>query len=435
MLIEFRVKNFKSIRDEQVLSMVADKDMSHRDTHVISGLENCPDLLKVGVIYGANASGKSNLIEAIAFMYEKVLSQLAFLRGKGKENKLNTRLELARYQPTVPFKLSEEGQESQSKFELTFADRGVRYQYGFSMLREQVMEEWLLVYEKSRPQTWFERTYDFDKNEYRYETSKYLKGQKKMWQDATRPDTLFLATGSALNSRQLLRASAAFLASVFPITTIPDAHVPLTERSIKAIMDDVDKTLLLDFLKSADLGIEEIQFDKVMETPSLPEEVMDKEAESAYRIRFLHKGSVDDWFTLEEESSGTKQYFALASILFDLLSAGDVFVADELDCHMHPHMMRHIVRMFNSTENPAAQLIFTTHDVSLMDPTFVRRDQIWFTEKSEEGATSLFSLADFSVRKGENYMRSYLSGAYGALSFFSDFHVPSKKETELDGEE
>lgn len=425
MLIEFRVKNFKSIRDEQVFSMVASKDAEHKETHVISGLKNCPDLLKSAVIYGPNASGKSNLIDAMDFVHFKVLMNFTAVKVANQESVEQVRRE---YKTSVPFRLSEETPDMPSEFELSFWENGVRYQYGFTILRDQIMEEWLIVYETAQPQKWFERTYDADKKEYVYTTSKYLRGQKKVWQEATRPDALFLVTAASLNSEQLHNVTCYVYSQNFVIE--PEPNLDIVMRSL---YDQVDKEKLLSFLKSADLGIEAIDFQKEIApfkeiAYRVSSSRKDNNAPYALKLYLKHKGAKAEWFSWEEESHGTILYLGYAYYLFSILSHGHVLIVDELDSNMHLMMLEHILKIFNSETNRRAQLIFTTHNVSLLNAKNLRRDQIWFTEKSQEGATELFSLVEFGARKGENYMRQYLSGAYGALPFFTDFHFSAEEK-------
>lgn len=427
MLIEFRVKNFKSIRDEQVFSMAASKDTEHRETHVITGLKNCPDLLKSAVIYGPNASGKSNLIDAMDFMCFKVLTHLMTLDTHDEEviNRLRRM-----YLNCTPFRLSEAASNTPSEFELSFWAKGVRYQYGFAILREQIVEEWLIVYETTQPQKWFERVYDLEKKEYSYTTSKYLKGQKKVWQEATRPDALFLTTAAALNNEQLRKVAR----YVYTHVLTADVHL-YPDYLMQRLHEKTDKAALLDFLKSADLGVEDIDFRKEIIHSTEPDyrssSPRKDEASTRLNLYLKHKGTKPEWFPWNDESSGTIRFLGYAYYLFIVLSKGYTLVVDEIDSNMHLLMLVHILKMFNSESNKHAQLIFTTHNVSLLNAKFLRRDQVWFMEKSQEGATELFSLAEFGIRKNENYMRQYLSGAYGALPFFTEFH-PNAKENVTD---
>lgn len=190
MLVEFRVKNFRSLRDEQVLSLVAAKDKTLADTHTVStSLKAVPNLLKSAVIYGANASGKSILIKALQYMRGVVMDSAA----------------LPPSQPFAvqPFRLDADSADQPTEFEVTFIWEGIRYQYGFAMTRQRIVAEHLLVYKAFKPQRWFARRFDEATGKDSYEFGSSLKGQKNVWEGATRPNALFLSMAVQLNSEAL----------------------------------------------------------------------------------------------------------------------------------------------------------------------------------------------------------------------------------------
>ncbi|TLS66784.1 ATP-binding protein [Mariprofundus erugo] len=416
MLLEFSVENFRSIREKQTLSMIAaPTNKEHFDTHVINtGIRGAVSVLKSAVIYGANASGKSNLILAMNYMRSVVAESASIKPG----HKFNMK----------PFLLNESSasHEVPTSYEVSFIVNDVRYQYGFSMNLDRILEEWLLAYPSPKPQTWFYRKYDLQTEEYVYEFSSYFTGQKKLWLESTRENVLFLSIATQLNSEQLtpifnwlandLVVSSSGGFTSFDFTT--------------SLLDDVSKKKSIqNFLVSADISISDIstvQRKGFRQTINLNSDgkVDSSAAEHEMLLpQFTHKtASGTATFELGDESFGTQKLFSLAGPLLDILEKGRVFVVDELHNSLHPLLVKHLVEVFhNKDTNPHnAQLIFSTHDTSLLNSKTFRRDQIWFVEKDKDQATELFPLTDFSPRKGEALEKGYLSGRYGALPFFDD---------------
>ena len=415
MLVEFGVKNFKSIRDEQVLSMIASTDKSLEDTHVLKSDGSSPRLLKSAAIYGPNAGGKSNLLQAFFFMKWNIISRKTpdtFFQGED-------------YKKHPFFKLDMTSRNNPSEFEVTYIDEGIRYQYGFSLLRGRVVEEWLLVYKSDKPQKWFHRTVDEKSGDDDYKFSSYFKGQKLTWQKSTRKDALFLAVAVDLNSEQLepvyrwLR-ELEILDNYFLSQRIFDPYFFEYER---------DHKKLLDFLVAADIGITDIRVKtetrKVRRRPDDNERATPELVEREFkRPVFIHQhDGISEQFEFEEESVGTQRMFLLAFYIFEVLKRGKILLVDELENSLHPKLVHFIIRLFNSADNKkGAQLIFSTHNTSLLDikETF-RRDQIWFVEKDKSQATVLYSLADFNARKDTAVESGYLTGRYGAIPFVSEF--------------
>lgn len=391
MLVEFRVKNFRSIRDEQVFSLVASSasDKTPWDTHVYeTGLKAAPGVLRSAVVYGANASGKTNLIKAMQYMRLVVLtsSHIDSLEHISKDI-------------FQPFRLDETASSEPTEFEITFLLDTVRYQYGFAIKDQKIFSEHLLVYKTAKPQHWFERWFDDKKEESVYTYKSGLSGPKHVWEEATRSESLFLSIAAQLNS-----------AALKPVYDWFDNQLVMfmhggrlaPNYSVKAITEEDGHDDICGFLKAADISISNIEIEND-------------------EIRFHHiskNGSAK--FDFEDESSGTKSLFALAGPVLDILEKGKTLIVDELDTSLHPLIVRELVSLFNApkTNTGNAQLIFTTHDTSLLGATgLFRRDQIWFTEKGKDQATSLIALAEFSPRNGEAIERGYLSGRYGGIPF------------------
>lgn len=416
MLIEFTVKNYRSIKEEQVFSMVKAKgdELKTNNTFIPEAIVNTP-LLRSAVIYGANAAGKSNLIRALMDME-------ALVRNSASKSQEGDSL------PITPFLFDELTPDEPSEFEMVYINEGVKFQYGFSLTSEKVLEEWLIAYPKGRAQRWFSRVLDESTNKYDYKFSDYLLGAKNVWQNATRSNALFLSTAVQLNSDQLKPAFNWFKEKLRPSNVGgwgPSFTASLCEKT-------KSKKQILDFLQSADFNIHDIEIETEKFDPnSLPEdfpevfkEKISKEmkGKEVIDIKTVHKTNSGKLISLDfsEESDGTQKFFSFAGPWIDILEKGYILIVDELHDNLHPKMVKYLVNLFHSNKtNPNnAQLIFTTHETSILNQDVFRRDQIWFCEKDASQATAVYPLTDFSPRKDrENIELGYLSGRYGALPF------------------
>jgi AAA15 family ATPase/GTPase len=416
MLVEFRVKNFRSLRDEQVLSLVAAKDKSLQDSNTVAtGIGAAPVLLRSAVIYGANASGKSNLIKALQYMRGVVAESASFQPGQTFS--------------AQAFRLDASSGTQPIEFEITFILDKVRYQYGFSLTAQRIVSEHLLVYKTAKPQCWFERYYDADSDKEHYKFSAGLKGQKSMWQAGTLSNSLFLSRAVQLNSAQLRPVFNWFIDQLVILNEL----APLSPQfSVQMLRQQNSKEAICKFLNSADINISDID----VQTRTVPTQAMHfdfvagktetrNEAMEINELRFHHTTSQGEAiFDMADESSGTRNLLFLAGPVLDILNTGRTLVIDELDTSLHTLLVRRLVQLFHNRElnTQGAQLIFTTHDTSLLDAAdLFRRDQIWFIEKNHEQASTLYGLSDFSPRKNEALERGYLAGRYGGLPFLGDW--------------
>lgn len=415
MLVEFRVKNFRSLRDEQVLSLVASKDNTLQQTHTITtGLKAAPSLLRSAVVYGANASGKSNLIKALQYMRGVVVESATVIQP-------------GQTYGVQPFRLDDASAKEPTEFEVTFILDGTRYQYGYSMTPERIISEHLLVYKAFKPQRWFERHFDSETGKDVYDFGSGLKGAKSLWETATRPNALFLSMAAQLNSEALRPVFDWFVNGLVIVNEQSQLN---PQMSIQMLKQAEGRKRICDFLTAADISIADIEvvtrkvpgqavhFDPVAGKTEVRAEEMEQ-----HEMRFSHvteKGKAV--LDLMDESSGTRNLLFLAGPVMDILRKGLTLVMDELDTSLHPLLVRELVRLFHRPEINigGAQLIFTTHDTSLLDaPDLLRRDQIWFVEKESDQASSLVSLSEFSPRKNEALERGYLMGRYGGVPFLS----------------
>lgn len=411
MLIEFNTTNFRSFRSTQTLSLAKGKGNElPNNSFEVEGIKGL-DLLRSVAIYGANASGKSNLLKSIRAMKQIVTATSQ--RG----SKL----------PLMPFKLDEDIANQPTEFEIVFVVDSIRYQYGFSATEDKIFEEWLFVYPKGRAQKWFERLWDPETNQYQWQFSPSFTGTKQVWQNATRDNSLFLSTAVQLNSHQL-KPVFDWFKDTLKFSSVngfdPDYSASLCLQNKK---EDI-----LKFLHAADLNINDIRVETEDFTPSvlpndMPEPIRemiidgmkDKKMINIQTVHIDNKGNPIE-FALEEESDGTQKFFAFAGPWLDVLANGYVLFVDELHDNLHPKLVQFLVELFHNKEtNPKnAQLIFTTHETSILNQDVFRRDQIWFCERNKEQETIVYPLSDFSPKKGkENLEVAYLSGRYGALPF------------------
>jgi hypothetical protein len=440
MLIEFRVQNHRSLRDEQVLTMEAGRvgDPDDVRPREVAGLST--RLLPAVALFGANASGKSNVLSALGFMRDAVLDSHTSWPAQGGV-------------PRDAFAWGT-GPRDPSLFEVTIQLAGVRTQYGFVLDHLGVVEEWLFSWPKGRRRTWFQR------ERQAYSFGDHLKGENRVVEQVTRPNALFVSTAAQHQHEQLLplygwfrglrtfrvegyreryadvmpAAALAAVAAVAAATAgasnglvrLADLLPPSGEegRAVHdlASLDAASAGRVRDLLKAADVGIVDFRV-------TAADDQSRSKAGASPQVSLRHeiRGTEQAWLSLERESAGTRTLLRLAPAVVDVLSRGGVLVADELESSLHPLLLLEVVRQFNDPRlnKHNAQLLFTTHDTNLLGtvagPAALRRDQVWLTEKDHEGATRLFPLTDYKPRKAENTERGYLQGRYGAVPFLGSF--------------
>jgi hypothetical protein len=417
MLAEFRVKNFRSLRGEQVLSFVASSDRTHRDTHVVeTGHKPVPALTRAALVYGGNATGKSNLMFALGTLRNLVV--------------LSTKLTETQFaEQYTPFRLGSAAIASEpTELEIALILGGTRYQYSVAYDARRIRRESLIVYQHGKGQRWFERESGADGSEDTWATfSAYFKGERETWKRATRPQALFLTTAAQLNSEQLKPLLDWFEHGMVWFRS--HSNVPDLE-TLKRLDEPSFKNRVLALLRAADIHIADIRIDKVAGeqlelrfAPGKPAEVIATDGELP-DVKYLHQAASGDLVAFDQrfESAGTARLFAFAGPLLDALDTGKLLVVDELDRSLHPLLARRIVSLVH---NPAvslrgAQLWATTHDTTLLDTALLRRDQIWLVEKGKDQATTLSPLSDFRPRKNEALERGYLMGRYGGIPFLTE---------------
>ena len=408
MILEFSVKNFLSFKEKVTFSMIANSNKELNDNYVEIGGNK---VLKSAAIYGANASGKSNLF--------KILTLVVLMLRSSNSVDINAKL------PLIPFKLDKGSVNKPSEFEIKFILDETRYVYGFIADKDKIYDEYLYYYPNGRETKIFDRT---NINEYSY-TQKDEKILREI-EAKNAQNKFFLATATNWNFDKT-KAAYNFLTN--GIGTCNNLEI-LKNMAYKMYETNPDylKDFAIDFLQKADFNIEDYQISQI-DVPgefltAIPEFITKTlpDKPKAYQVLFKHKNS-DNYLSIDEESLGTQMIFAFIPFLADSLKNKKVLIIDELDKSLHPFLVQYIVEIFNDAEinKNGSQLIFNTHDTNLLDLNILRRDQILFTEKnSETGESDLYSLSDFSVRKQENVEKGYMLGRYGAVPFIkNDFNL------------
>ena len=409
MLIQFRFKNFKSFKDDTILDLSATKITEHSDRVVQAGNER---VLSTAAIFGANASGKSNVIEAFRFMATYVIESFAF-GGEGDEKKSKTKK-----LKHTPFLFDKESRDSESSFEVYFItseETGCKsYNYGFTLEQNGVVEEWLNTKSKTA------RTYKsvFYRNRDELDLSGLPAKSQEIIRLTLERETLIVSLGAKLKISKLKCIRDWFYNTNFANFGNPLENAFLSSLIPDGFADSKDvQQKVVDYFATFDSSIVGFNVEVIKG---------DDEDSRHVRIDAMHKVIGSDELAsipLEEESDGTLKMFALYPALQDTLESGGVLFVDELNARLHPLLVRgFLITFLNPTTNPKhAQLVFTTHDSWQLSNNLLRRDEIWFTEKAQTGVSTLYSLADFvdvdgiKIRKDESYEKNYLLGKYGAI--------------------
>ena len=404
MILEFSVANFLSFKDKVTFSMIANSSNGLDNNYITS---NDRRILKTAAIYGANASGKSNLF--------KILTSVILMLRNSNNADINAKL------PIIPFKFNKETISSPSEFEIKFMIDEVRYVYGFIADENKIYEEYLYYYPNGRETKIFDRT---NVNEYSFPQK-----DEKMLGDIEKKNAhnkFFLATATNWNFEKTKAAYEFLTSEIGTCFRLEDLKNLAFNRYAKG--DEELKKFALDFLKKTDFNIDDFKVAKV----DIPQELLIgipdifkkdmPEKPKVFQVLFKHKGT-NNYLNFDEESLGTQMIFAFIPFVSDILNNQNVLIIDELDKSLHPFLVHYIVEMFHNPEinKSESQLIFNTHDTNLLDLNILRRDQIWFTEKNNDnGVSDLYVLSDFSVRKSENIEKGYLLGKYGAVPFIKN---------------
>ncbi len=433
MLVSFSVRNYRTFKERVEWSLIASADKTREDDNVVDLPQFGLRLLKSAVVYGANASGKSKLVDAMHYMQ-------AFVRSSSKNSQAG---ELTNVEP---FKLNTESAKSSSEFEVQFIHHDTLYRYGFELSSARVEEEWLFsrgaksVRNKSEIELFYRtgQNIAFNTRQFGGIINELVKNA------AIRENALLLSVAAQFNQPQ-----ATLILDWFTDLTILTGLDEEWEKSLSFMLlhNSFYRPGIMDFLDGADLAIENIMESGQPKFSIQPNEKIAEvgarlrqwSSQEHARIRTLHRAYNDAYeparpvelSLLEDESTGTQRMMLLAGPVVITLDTGATLIVDELDARLHPNLVAKIVQLFNSKEtNPNnAQLLFNTHDTNLLSSGNFRRDQIWFTEKNRYGEATLYSLADFKtdkVRKDENFEANYVQGKYGAVPYLGDFNALPK---------
>ena len=427
MLLQFSIRNYRTFKGKATLSLVASNyDKRTRESENIHNDEGSGfRILKSAVIFGANASGKSKLLDAFAFVRYLVINS-------SKESQKGESIEVE------PFRLSEEAENEPSEFEVIFTQNNVIYRYGFEVTQEKVISEWLYYKPKTKEVELFYR----DGNDFKTHERHFAKGRTVVKEGLIRDNALLVSVAAQFNEKTAITIIDWFKRLKTLSGLNESGYQGFTMGRTE---DPKHKAKILELLKAADLGIQDIKLQK-LEIESLPRgmpkelrdritrEVNEEKKEYVSDVLTIHKKFSQDGqsvgnvnFSLsDEESSGTKKFFALTGPILDVIENGYTLIVDEMDSKLHPNLVCKIVALFNSTEynKKNAQLIFNTHDTNLLSSGLFRRDQIWFTHKNKYGEGKLYSLSDFKsdeVRKSDPFEDNYIRGKYGAVPFLGFF--------------
>jgi AAA15 family ATPase/GTPase len=418
MLIDFSVKNFRSFKDKQTLTLVKDagKEMAESNSFKVAAPADI-SLVRSTAIYGANGAGKSNLIDALR-VFQRIV------RESSRKISINDKLNV------VPFRLSTDTENAPTEFEINFIINNVRYEFGFVADQHKILEEWLIAYPKRRPQIWYERT--CNKKSTHWDFGSKLIGTKQTWSKLTRDNALFLSTAVQLNSRQLGPVYEWIIGAI----NIGGAERWGKEATAEMCANDIGKKQVLQFLAQADIDIIDLNAEKKtydIDTLFAPQSEKERETikqsldSSFYEYLDIQTARYNNKrdkivFDLETESLGTQKLFDLAGPWINALQNGHTLFIDEMNNHFHPKIIEHLISLFHNTETNKnnAQLVFTTHETSILNQHIFRRDQIWFVERDTTSGSSLFPLTDFSPRKSiTNIESAYLSGRYGGIPYIN----------------
>ncbi|MBN1461488.1 MAG: ATP-binding protein [Armatimonadetes bacterium] len=418
MLISFRTENFRSFRDTGQISLVVPNWVE--SDHLVVSAPGDLRLGTVAAIYGSNASGKTNVVRAIWRMSVMVANSHQSWKPSSKL-------------PHEPF-FADPHDKSPTMFEADVILDGERYQYGFRFGRERFLEEWLYTFPKGRPRLMFDRDVRRE-NEFRF--GRGLRGRPHVIADLTRENSLFLSAAAANNHEELSRLAQWFDRGV--IRAVPVDVESRLRDTVGRLQDATYKERILNLLKFADLGIS----DAKVVANEVDEEFKDKVSRAMQAIdpeinvddfdwNLFAQGTqlghrVDDglqaFLDLDEESQGTRVWLGLIGWILSALDHGRLLLVDELDASLHPRLSSEVIRIFHDPDlnGRGAQLVFNSHDPSLLGALVadspLRRDEVWLTEKMQDGATRLYPLTDFRPRRAENLERGYLQGRYGAVPF------------------
>jgi len=429
-LQEFSFGNFRSFKEIQTLNLATAKIKSKHEivdaNNIIIGenIENT-SFLKSKAIYGANASGKSNIIKAF-------VTFIRIVKNSVKDEKVLNLID--------SFRLSTETENEPSFFQIIFWEKNVKYRYGFELTDKEIISEWLYGKPGEREQCYFIRDQDeiieVDKTNFNEgeKIKALLFDEENNENEIFRENSLFL---SALSTFGFAKLSKKLIKSITSMAVISGlGHLGMHAYASESLSSKKKKNYILNFLKYGDMGIEDLDTIEISsdDLPSDLDDDLKKDFENIKTRKYLissrkkidenQKYVEDESFSFNvHESEGTQKLFELSPFIYEALKEKKTIIIDEFDARFHPLLTRKILEIFNSKENKGAQLIFVTHDTNLLSSDLLRRDQIEFVEKDKFGASHLYSLVQFKgIRNNASFEKDYIQGKYGAIPFLGNFN-------------
>jgi len=417
MLLEFRVKNYRTYKKEAVFSMIASNyDKKELETENVFWEEKFDlRVLKSAAIYGANASGKSKFMEALGFVKWFVLNSFQSLKVVDPI-------------PVQNFSLSNITVRQPSAFELVFFQDGSIYRYGFEVNPEKVEKEWLFRREKRKEVKIFER----NGAEIIGHPDHFKISKNEFFKPFIRSNCLLLSSAAQANDKEIEKIMSWF--KRLAMFSGLDSSVP-EKMTVYKSWDPKIKERILALLVAADTGIVNYNVEMsphfqltdpktgwgVIDFDKLKNPLAHIDGVKTTHLKYNEETGMTEeveFSMVKDESGGTRKFFALAYPILEALTEGNTLVVDELDSNLHPNLAEKIISLFNSADNKnGAQLIFNTHNTNILNSNLMRRDQVWFVEKDIYGAAKLYSLADIQVRKNDKFEKEYLDGRYGAVPY------------------
>lgn len=415
MIIEFRVQNHRSFRTEQTFNLAAsnyDKSLPENLSDLeLPGLADTR-LIKAAAIYGPNAGGKTNLLLALRFLRWLVVESAA---GQKPEAKLDTE----------PFRLDRASLEAPTTLELVFVAESVRYELAVAVNKHRIVQERLVGYPNGRAQVWYDRAWNSEMSRYDWLPEKPAEFHRDPGiVEKTRENALFLSTAAQWNNTQVAPVYQWF-STKLRFMSLSEESTLSHEFTARLINQSGEaRAFVTSALRSADLGL--VDVDATKETfegnPAWLRDIINPVLqERLWKVTFQHEGKCGESFpiTWPDESAGTRRFFSLLGPWLEAVLNGHVLCVDELETSLHPALAAELLRLLFTFTNAQSrsQLLFTTHNPLLLDTTLLRRDQIWFADKNQEGESFFYPLTDYKPRADESLVRGYMAGRYGAVPF------------------
>ncbi len=429
MIAEFKIRNFYSLRNEQTLSFIPTNDDTSRDIYTEEVADGV-SLLKIGCIYGSNASGKTNILKALDFF-----SQFMVNDGLNKGDEIGV----------VPFLLDDVSDKERTQFEMSFYLNREKYKLNLVLDNKVIYEETLQVYSSVQPTLLYKRTYNPEKDAtdivFGGKVGLVKKSREAIEGNTFNKRTVIAAFGmSNVEKSRLNLVYDFFSQKIAPIMYPQSSLMGFTKRRITRDRDGRLKRFILHFLKASDFNIsdiaiheEEVSITPEMElviknTSAMPEkakeEILKKGTLHSDEMFFVHHTSKGDKELDEElESRGTKRYMGLATILYDLLVHGVILPIDEIESSIHYELLSYFIKVFLVNSKRSGQLIISTHDINLLDEDYIRRDVIWFTDKNDCGETQLIRLSTLGLHKTLSVYNAYRQEKLVNLPFLDSIYM------------